>query len=139
MARRFVVFLLVVFAGLVFLHVRTLIATEIPDDISIENKGYNSDRRGPVSFSHLNHAEDYDISCMDCHHEYRNGKNVWKEDDPVKGCAECHSPSESRDDVKKLSIAFHKNCKGCHRKLAKEGITKDAPYRKCTDCHERNS
>lgn len=108
-----------------------------PDEMVIKNEGYKKHRKGPVPFSHLSHAEDYDIACNECHHRYKEGKNVWKEGDPVEKCVSCHSPLESKGKVKKLKLAFHKNCKNCHRRMAKEGITKDAPFRSCRDCHEK--
>jgi len=116
-----------------------LIAAEeqaMPEEIYIENKVYKTDRKGPVRFSHSEHAEGYVEACDGCHHEYRDGENVWQEGQPVKKCSACHDPSKNKGNVKKLNIAFHKNCKGCHRKLAKEGGT-DAPYKQCTDCHEK--
>jgi len=116
-----------------------LIAAEeqaMPEEIYIENKVYQTDRKGPVRFSHSEHAEGYVEACDGCHHEYRDGENVWQEGQPVKKCSACHDPSKSKGNAKKLNIAFHKNCKGCHRKLAKEGGT-DAPYKQCTDCHEK--
>ena len=125
----------------IFMTVGVLRATEtqeIPDEIIIDNKGYNPDRKSPVSFSHGDHAESYDVACAECHHDYENGKNLWKEGDPVNRCIECHSPLKSDDRIKKLSVAFHKNCKGCHKKLAEEGST-EAPYKQCTDCHKRDS
>jgi len=109
---------------------------EMPEEIYIENKFYQTDRKGPVRFSHSEHAEAYVEACEGCHHEYRDGENVWQEGQPVKKCSACHDPSKSKGNVKKLNIAFHKNCKGCHRKLAKEGGT-DAPYKQCTGCHEK--
>jgi len=116
-----------------------LIAAEeqaMPEEIYIENKVYKTDRKGPVRFSHSEHAEGYVEACDGCHHEYRDGENVWQEGQPVKKCSACHDPSKNKGNVKKLNIAFHKNCKGCHRKLVKEGGT-DAPYKQCTDCHEK--
>jgi hypothetical protein len=109
---------------------------EMPEEIYIENKVYKTDRKGPVRFSHSEHAEGYVETCDGCHHAYRDGENVWQEGQPVKKCSACHDPSKSKGNAKKLNIAFHKNCKGCHRKLAKEGGT-DAPYKQCTDCHEK--
>jgi hypothetical protein len=110
---------------------------EVPEEISIDSKGYKNDRKGPVPLSHLDHAESYDVACSECHHEYEDGKNVWEEGDPVKKCGECHSPLKSEGKIKKLSIAFHKNCKGCHKKLAREEGGTEAPYKKCSDCHEK--
>lgn len=110
---------------------------EPPEEVVLDGKAYKTDRRGPVNFTHLNHAEDYEVACNLCHHEYKDGKNVWEEGDPVKKCAACHDPNKNQGNIKKLSIAYHKNCKACHQNLAKTGETKDAPYRKCSDCHER--
>lgn len=127
---------------LLFLIVGTLTAAEkqdVPEEIIIENENYKSKRKGPVPFSHQDHFESYDVACTECHHQYQDGKNVWKEDDPVKKCAECHSPLKSEGKVKKLKLAFHKDCKNCHKDLAKEGVTKDAPYKKCGDCHQKKS
>jgi hypothetical protein len=120
-------------------HPRAAEQTEPPDEIVLDEKGYSTDRKGEVDFAHLSHAEDYGVSCTECHHEYKDGKNTWEEGDPVKKCASCHDPNEDKGPVKKLKTAFHKNCKACHQNLAKEGITKDAPYRKCSDCHARKS
>jgi len=36
---------------------------EAPDEITINNEGYKSKKRGPVPFTHLNHSEDYDVAC----------------------------------------------------------------------------
>ena len=112
---------------------------EIPDEINIENTGYKTNRKGPVTFSHGDHAESYEIACSECHHDYQDGKNVWEEGDPVKKCVACHSPLKSKGKIKKLSIAYHNNCKGCHKKLAKQEGGTEAPYKKCTDCHEKRS
>ena len=110
---------------------------EVPEEVSIDNKGYKTDRKGPVHLSHLDHNENYDVACSECHHEYKDGKNVWEEGDPVKKCGECHSPLKSEGKTKKLSIAYHNNCKGCHKKLAREEGGTEAPYKKCSDCHEK--
>ena len=109
---------------------------EVPEEIYIENKVYKTDRKGSVLFTHLEHAEGYVESCEECHHEYKDGKNTWEEGQPVKKCSECHDPSKSEGKVKKLNIAYHKNCKVCHRELARDGGT-EAPYKQCTDCHEK--
>jgi predicted CXXCH cytochrome family protein len=112
---------------------------EPPEEMMLDNTCYKSDLKGPVPFSHLNHSEDYDIACNQCHHVYENGENVWREGDPVDKCSSCHSPLESKGEVKKLKLAFHKSCKGCHKRMVKEGIAEDAPYRRCNDCHQKKS
>jgi hypothetical protein len=109
-------------------------ALEMPGEIVIDNRGYQTDRKGSVWFSHSKHAESYVEACSECHHEYRNGRNVWQEGQPVKKCRTCHDPSKSEGRVKKLSTAFHTSCKGCHKKHAADG-GRNAPYKNCTDCH----
>jgi len=126
-------------AGLFFFAAGGLIANEIPDFIELDQDLYKSNRKGPVPFEHGMHTEDYEVVCNKCHHIYKDGNNVWKEADPVQKCEACHDPSESKGDIKKLRLAFHKNCKGCHKELKKEGISDEAPYRRCSDCHEKKS
>ncbi len=116
-----------------------LVADEMPAFIEIDQGVYKSDRKGPVPFEHEMHMADFEIACNKCHHVYKDGKNVWEGGDPVKKCASCHDPIKSKGDVKNLRLAFHKNCKGCHRELKKEGISDDAPFRKCSGCHKKKS
>jgi len=111
-------------------------AQEAPDEIFIENKVYRTDRKGSVYFSHTEHAEGYVDECSACHHDYKDGHNVWQEGQPVQKCSACHDPSKRNGKIRKLNTAYHKNCKGCHQKLAREGGT-EAPYRQCTDCHAK--
>jgi hypothetical protein len=115
----------------------TIAKEDMPEEIVIDNPNYETDRKGSVYFFHLDHYDDYDVACEDCHHEYEGGENVWTEGDPVKKCASCHDPSKSKGHVKKLSIAFHKNCKACHENLYREDISEDAPFKNCYDCHEK--
>ena len=139
MWKKYVMCVAVFAAGLFFFTAGGLVADDIPDFIELDKDVYKRNRKGPVPFEHEMHAEDYERACTECHHDYRDGENVWKEGDPVQKCKECHDPSKSKGDVKKLRLAFHKNCKGCHRALKKEGISEDAPYRKCSGCHEKKS
>jgi len=131
----------VIICGVTLLSAGNLVADEQepPEEITLDSDVYKTNRRGPVLFSHLNHAEDYGITCDECHHDYKDGKNIWEEGDPVKKCAACHDPNKNKGNVKKLSIAFHRNCKTCHRDLYRSGDSEDAPFRKCSDCHQRKS
>ena len=52
-----------------------------------------------------------------------------------KKCGECHDPAKSEGNVKKLMVAFHKNCQGCHTEKSKEGI-KVPDKKKCKECHQ---
>jgi hypothetical protein len=121
----------------VFVMVGVLTAAEIPTEITIESKGYAERKKGPVKFNHKKHQTDYKIACTECHHVYKDGKNVWKQGDPVQKCSACHDPNEKKGNADKLQNAFHKNCKDCHKKEVEEGKVKKAPYKKCNDCHEK--
>jgi Class III cytochrome C family len=133
MKKRLLAVWIPIVSGLIFLTVGVLTAASVPDDVRIENKGYKADKKGPVKLSHKKHTEEYKVACTDCHHEYKDGKNTWKDTDPVKKCSDCHDPEEKKDNVDKLQNAFHKNCQSCHKELK----GKEAPYKKCNDCHEK--
>ncbi len=74
---------------------------------------------GKVLFTHSVHSQDYDLSCLDCHHNL--------EDDEVYSCRECHNAT---GDESMLSItdAFHEQCIGCHKE-------KGAGPVECNSCH----
>jgi len=135
MMKRFCILFTAVLAGLVFFSVGTLIAAEqvVPDKLEIENKGYKKDKKRPVLFSHKKHSTEYKVACADCHHVYKDGKNVWKEGDHVDKCSKCHdlnkSTEENGEKVMKLQNAFHRNCKNCHKEKKK------GPFKKCNECH----
>ena len=116
--------------------------TEAAPIIYIDNMGFKKRRYGAVKFDHKKHQEEYKnpegkpIVCTDCHHVYEDDtkKNLWKEGQPVQLCVECHDPNKTIDDRKKLQLAFHENCKGCHEEVVKAGIAEDAPFKKCIKC-----
>ena len=113
-------------------------APDVPDEVTIMNEGYKRDKKGPVELHHKKHSGDYAVKCTECHHHYEDGKNVWKEGDPVKKCAECHDPNKRQGKKQyKLQNAYHHNCKDCHKELNKAG--KKAPLKKCNDCHQKKS
>lgn len=97
----------------------------------------------PVPFPHEKHFKDYGVKCDDCHHTYKDGKNVWKEGDPVTKCIECHPADRgmAKEKAKELGVkklldlknAFHKNCQTCHKEENKQG--KKAPVQ-CAECHK---
>ena len=135
---------IVVLTGLMFLAVGALTAGEKakkpvpPEEAKIENQGYKTDKKGHVKLSHKKHSDKkenkgYGVTCVECHHEYKDGKNVWKEGEPVKKCSACHDPKKKQGKTMKLQNAYHKNCKNCHKAAAKEG--KKAPFKKCNGCH----
>jgi hypothetical protein len=141
MNKRFLTILIVALTGMLFLAVGNLTAAEkqkTPGEIKLKNKGYKKDKKGSVKLSHKKHNVDYKITCVDCHHVYKDGKNVWEEGDQVDKCSKCHDAKKKnkKTKAKKLQNAYHKNCKNCHKALAKEG-KKTGPFKKCNKCHEK--
>lgn len=115
--------------------------TTPPDEVIIQNEGYKKDKKPPVKMSHKKHTEEYKVACTECHHEYKDKKNVWKKGEPVKKCAECHSPlktvKKEGTKIYKLNLAYHKNCKNCHKKVVEKDSNKKAPFKKCSNCHKK--
>ena len=136
MNKRFPTLLIVAFSAMIFLSVGALTAADAPDEIMLENKGYKKDKKGTVKLTHKKHHVDYKIACNECHHVYEDGKNVWKDGDPVEKCSKCHDPLKKEGKIIKLQNAYHKNCKTCHKALAKDGKP-SGPFKKCTKCHEK--
>ena len=138
MKKNISVIYLAVLAGVVFLTVGILAAADAvtpPEKVTINNEGYKSDKKGAVEFSHAKHVSEYGAACTDCHHEYKDGQNVWKEGDAVKTCVSCHDLDNDQDNAKKAMTAYHTNCRDCHKKSGKD----TAPSSKCTDCHAAKS
>lgn len=122
---------------LILLTVGAIIAAEAPKETLIKNEGYKSDKKGPVKLSHEKHVKEYGAACDSCHHVYEDGKNVWKEEDPVQKCSECHDPNKNKGNAKRLQLAYHKNCKDCHKEYTEKHPDAKAPYKSCNDCHQK--
>jgi hypothetical protein len=134
MRKSWFLFIVLICVGL-FITSGIIIAADLPETIVIDGKSYKKDIKGPVNFNHAKHNNELKIGCQDCHHEYENGVNTWKEGDQVKKCAECHDPLKNEGNKKKLMLAYHKNCQNCHKEKAKEGS--EAPTKKCEGCHQK--
>jgi hypothetical protein len=109
----------------------SLVMAYLLQEIIIQDPALKAYKKGPVTLSHVKHAEDYAIDCGECHHVYQDGKNVFKPGDPVKKCGQCHPVRENQGKLYKLSdgTAFHKICRDCHKARNK------GPYQKCNECH----
>ena len=87
-------------------------------------------KRAEVAFPHAVH---FSYRCQTCHH-------TWTGNDPIAGCttAQCHDLNESpktedgkpvQDPLIKIRYyknAFHKNCIGCHKEIAKKNKIMEA-------------
>jgi hypothetical protein len=104
---------------------------KVAAEFSIDDPLFKKKKKAPVKFTHETHVKKYKIKCADCHHVFKDGKNVFKEGDKVDKCAACHkSPTKNEGKMLSLKNAFHKNCQGCHKK-EKKGPTK------CNECHPK--
>jgi hypothetical protein len=145
--KKSLIVLAVAAAAVAFLFAGVYATQEAPENIVMESKVFGKHKKGLVTFTHKKHSADYKIPCADCHHVYKDGKNVWKEGDEVQKCAACHSEAKAPTgkDAPKLSkaekiekyyySAIHENCMGCHKDLKKEG--KPTGPTSCKDCHPK--
>jgi len=126
-----------------FVIANGLFAEDVQDSFVIKSSQFAKRTKGNIAFSHKKHAVDYKVACTECHHVYKDGKNVWKKGDKVQKCQECHNVvkkiKECTPEEKKmhLKVAFHNNCfKGCHKKIKKENPDSTIPV-KCLQCHPK--
>jgi hypothetical protein len=150
MKKRSLITVAVAALGVVFLVAGVYAIQQAPDTITMDSKVFPKHTKGLVTFSHKKHNVDYKNACTECHHMYKDGKNVWKEGDEVKKCDACHSeakaptgaeaPKLSKEEkIKKYYYdAIHENCKGCHADLKKKDPAKAVPT-KCTECHPKEA
>ena len=138
-------------AALLFVAMGSLTAADAPavvkapDSITMESKIYKKHTKSPVTFSHKKHAEYKGITCDQCHHVYKDGKNTWKEGDAVQKCEACHTetgkpPKEMKkaDAINKYHAeALHANCRGCHKKMIDKDSDMGKALKGCTGCHPK--
>lgn len=143
--------LMLTVAAMAFVFLFTCIhatCAEAPDDITMNSKVYKKHKKALVTLTHKKHNVDYKIACADCHHVYKDGKNVWKEGDAVQKCDECHSEAKApkvkkgepkipkKEKILKYHYsAIHENCVGCHKDLKK--AAKPTGPTTCKDCHPK--
>jgi hypothetical protein len=104
-----------------------------PPDGFLSLAGPGRGQKPPVWFSHAQHPKPR-VACEQCHHDYQGRRNLWREGQPVKKCAECHDlrPQPRQLDLK---TAFHRQCKGCH--LARRRDRQAGGPVNCDGCHRR--
>ena len=122
--------------------------TEVKDTFILEDPGYKKPKKRapkfkPLPFTHKKHAEDYKISCGECHHD-KDGKPLeLKMGDDVQKCSECHNKfkkdKNNKKDIMVHQNALHGNCVGCHKEINKKagdpkGMKGPAPAT-CGKCH----
>jgi hypothetical protein len=139
MKKRSLLVLTAAILGMAFLFALAYASQQAPDTITMESKVYKKHKKALVNFNHKKHNVDYGIACTDCHHVYKDGKNVWKEGDAVQKCDACHTEAKAAKDDKSSKMekikkyhysAIHENCKGCHKEMKKGPA-------KCAECHPK--
>ena len=93
---------------------------------------------GEVVFSHLEHSEDFEIECVECHHEME-AKNITIPheeyfDESWINCKSCHDKPDTEEMVAHA-------CSTCHNShpvnIADKMISKKvAIHKKCWECHD---
>jgi hypothetical protein len=134
--------------GVALLFAGVYAMEQAPDTVTMHSPVFDKHKKGLVTFTHMKHHMDYKIPCADCHHVYKEGKNVWKEGDEVQKCMYCHSepkapraekgesaPSKAEKIKKYYYSAIHENCVGCHKALKKEA--KSTGPTTCNACHPK--
>ena len=146
MNKKLLIFLMSIGVALIFVTTGLYAGTEVADSFKVETKEYKKRSKSPSTLSHKKHAEDYGISCGECHHD-KDGKPLadLKMGDNVQRCVECHTKLEkSKEDRKNIMVlenAMHGNCIACHKETnIKAGDPKGrkgpAPT-SCTKCHPK--
>ena len=112
-----------------------------PAEFAIASDLWENKTKGAPIFTHEKHVKVHKVECNECHHIYEDGKNTWKDGITVTKCGECHDEptikNETKlppeDQKKNLKLAFHNNCRACHKTLKKENPETKAPVT-CKQC-----
>jgi hypothetical protein len=130
--------------GVVFLFAVVYATQQAADTMTMNSGVYETHTKGLATFNHKKHNVDYKIPCNECHHVYKDGKNVWKEGDEVQKCEACHKEASlpkgetcsKEEKIKRFhKDALHANCKGCHKTI--EDPEKKKALTTCTACHPK--
>jgi cytochrome c553 len=114
---------------------------KVEDTFKIKDPIFKKYKKVPVNFTHKQHSVDLKIKCTDCHHVYKDGKNVWKDGDKAAKCSSCHNTPKKNQKVGGVKVysaynAYHKNCRTCHKAFKKQDKKSKAPT-KCNQCHPK--
>ncbi len=150
MNKRLLVIVTMMAMATLFFSVGIYAGTEVKDEIKMENKAYTKRQYKTVMFTHKKHAEEYEASCGECHHDEDNKPLDLKEGDDVQNCIECHKipgyikGKKAKGLTREQKREYHANaimdnCRGCHRKFNKEKGYKTknekAAPTTCKKCH----
>lgn len=100
------------------------------DNMVINSKALGQHTRPLVKFPHAKHSDKL-ADCTTCHHDFAPNGNRGSSEGQF--CSECHSAQPTARNSVSLVMAFHKQCKECHRYAAGKG--QPAGPVMCGDCH----
>ncbi len=89
----------------------------------------------PARFDHNKHLA-LGVTCGQCHHDGEHNSLAEEailamENGNKLQCASCHNPDFANEKLNSVKLAFHGNCKVCH----KQGVGDIKGPTKCTGCH----
>lgn len=126
------------FLALSLLAVSVCAANELgPKEIILKSTVDPSENPRLAFFPHAQHQKEY--YCSTCHHiTDKNGKKIpFDQGMKVEKCESCHNKAAAYrgmpEKLTPLKNVAHLRCKGCHRKLKKEG--KSTGPITCKGCH----
>nr|WP_321257249.1 cytochrome c3 family protein [uncultured Pseudodesulfovibrio sp.] len=115
-------------------YVKTSEKAQMPARILFQNNG------GKVIFSHLVHHRDYQINCVQCHHE-KGTDEMTMEDNKALDCGSCHPNEFNEEYINNHMDSFPNEsyCVRCHH-TEYEAVIFDHEEHKdyaddCYDCH----
>ncbi len=100
------------------------------DNMVINSKALGQHTRPLVKFPHAKHSDKL-ADCTTCHHDFAPNGNRGSSEGQF--CSDCHSAQPTAKNSVSLVMAFHKQCKECHRYAAGKG--QPAGPVMCGDCH----
>ncbi len=102
--------------------------------------------RGPVSFTHGKHVDDYKLECGQCHHD-DSGEPLkdFRPSDEIDNCIDCHylegllrgqilAETSQEEVLEHYPNAIHQMCISCHQERNNLTHTLFAPEA-CRGCH----
>lgn len=113
------------------------IADKGPADMILQAEKDKSKKPKPAVFPHAKHQET--ISCAECHHTAKDGKQVaYSEGMEIQKCETCHFKGSGLP--KKLETfkgAAHVNCKSCHKEVVAAKPELKDEFKGCLPCHPK--
>ena len=100
------------------------------DDLVINSQALGEHARPLVKFGHAKHSEKIP-DCTTCHHDFSPTGNRGGSEGQF--CSDCHGARSTAKNSVSLTMAFHKQCKDCHRFAADKGQAAGPVM--CGGCH----